>query len=274
MTDFPVRTIRAVVKAYPSVVPYLVGAAARVYCEHKAVERDPDEPGYNEKVDWQEKLQRLILKRLTRQLEQIEQGLQEQYGEKAINTNGLFVDDEGEEYAELIKLFLEGLISGVGLTEAEIGIYLADGSVNARALEAARTYVTDWLEQLDETSRDAVRDAVETFVREPGTTVGDMVDMLSETFGEARSWRIATTETTRVYAQADDLYAQEMAQQYPDMTVTKQWWTNNDDRVCPICGPLHGREVGINEPFDPANGIESPPAHVNCRCWRSTTVRA
>jgi len=263
-------TIRAITKAYPSVVPHLHGKAALAYCEHKAVERDPDEPGHDEKMEWQEKLQSLILKRLKRQLKQIEQGLQEQY--KAININGVFVDDQGDEFAEFIKLYLAGLISGIGLTEAEIGIYLADGTVNARALEVARTYVTDWLEQLDETSQEAVRNAVEAFVREPGTTVGDMIDMLSDTFGDMRAQRIAVTETTRVYAEADNLYALELRNQYPEMSVTKTWWTNNDDRVCPICGPLHGRTVAMDEPFDP--DIDNPPAHVNCRCWRSTTVKA
>jgi len=56
--------------------------------------------------------------------------------------------------------------------------------------------------------------------------------------------------------------------------VIKQWWTNNDDRVCPICGPLHEEVVDIDENFV-SLGVEyqQPPAHVFCRCWMNTTTR-
>lgn len=270
MTDnLPVRVINAVVAKYPAVVPYLEGRAALIYCEHKAVERDPDEPGREQKDTLEKKIQRLILKRFRRQLAQIKEQLEQNY--KAINTSGVFIGDEGEESAELIKLIYAELLSGVELSSADIGIYLADGSINTRALQIARTYVTDWLAQLDEASQNAVRDAVETFVRQPGTTVGDMVDMLSSTFGDTRALRIAVTETTRVYAQANELFGQELQVQYPDMTVTKRWFTNVDDRVCPICAPLHNKEVGLNETFD---GIDKPPAHPNCRCFINVTVKA
>lgn len=35
--------------------------------------------------------------------------------------------------------------------------------------------------------------------------------------------------------------------------------------MCPVCGPLAGRLVGLDEPF--ADGIDGPPAHPRCRCW-------
>ena len=51
-----------------------------------------------------------------------------------------------------------------------------------------------------------------------------------------------------------------------------------DERVCSICGPLHGKEVGLNKAFvtqdemdelgisDYDGIIKSPPAHPQCRC--------
>ena len=44
----------------------------------------------------------------------------------------------------------------------------------------------------------------------------------------------------------------------------KQWVTAEDEKVCPICGAMHGEEVLWDEPF--SNGSDYPPAHPNCRC--------
>lgn len=46
--------------------------------------------------------------------------------------------------------------------------------------------------------------------------------------------------------------------------VTKEWITATDERVCPVCGPLHEKQVDWAEPFP--NGVMIPPAHPNCRC--------
>lgn len=47
----------------------------------------------------------------------------------------------------------------------------------------------------------------------------------------------------------------------------KVWETAEDERVCPVCGPLQGRRQSIDQPFDSGDGkIWSPPVHVNCRC--------
>lgn len=46
--------------------------------------------------------------------------------------------------------------------------------------------------------------------------------------------------------------------------VEKEWSTARDERVCPVCGGLHGEKVPENEPF--SNGVMLPPAHPGCRC--------
>lgn len=38
--------------------------------------------------------------------------------------------------------------------------------------------------------------------------------------------------------------------------------TAGDERVCPVCGPLNGREWSERQPA----GQPRPPLHVNCRC--------
>lgn len=66
--------------------------------------------------------------------------------------------------------------------------------------------------------------------------------------------------------------------------VTKvRWVTVLDDRVCPICQPLHNEVVGIRQSFigtsEDKHGFSStvfegerPPAHVNCRCYLEEVI--
>jgi hypothetical protein len=47
----------------------------------------------------------------------------------------------------------------------------------------------------------------------------------------------------------------------PDDTL-KVWVVTPDELLCPICEPMAGEAVGIDEEFE----VEGPPAHPNCRC--------
>jgi SPP1 gp7 family putative phage head morphogenesis protein len=99
--------------------------------------------------------------------------------------------------------------------------------------------------------------------------MGDIVARLP--FGEERAWMIATTETTSAYARGQRMAGEALRKEYPDVDVVKQWFTNNDDLVCPICGPLDGEEIDMDDDF--TTGIADPPAHPNCRCWISYRTR-
>ena len=53
-----------------------------------------------------------------------------------------------------------------------------------------------------------------------------------------------------------------------DDAAEKVWITAKDERVCTLCGPLHGKRVGVNDQFTLADGAQiwAPGVHVNCRC--------
>lgn len=47
----------------------------------------------------------------------------------------------------------------------------------------------------------------------------------------------------------------------------KLWITAKDERVCPVCGPLHGQKVLVSEQFTTSHGqFWTPGLHPNCRC--------
>jgi hypothetical protein len=91
-----------------------------------------------------------------------------------------------------------------------------------------------------------------------------LIEALTPTFGPARARTIGVTETTRIFAQAT-LAA---ARVNPVVTALR-FFTAVDDRVCPICGPLHNAVIAkeIDGYTHPEQGmIGYPPLHVACRC--------
>lgn len=263
------QLISSIVKRIPAVLPHLNASARYTYCEYKQKARDPREPGLEEKQQTERKIKTALLSRFKRQFETLKTALNSSY-EKSITADNIYIPDDPQETQDLIGIFTDGTIEGAALAESLIGFSLSDGSINKNALLFAQQYVTEWLRGLDKTSEKAVRDALSYFVTTPGATVGNVIDVLEREFDSERAWRIAITETTRIYAEANQIFAQELAGQYPDMQIIKRYYTNNDDLVCPICSPLDGKEAAYNDDF----AIPNPPLHVNCRCWTSVTVKA
>ncbi len=92
-----------------------------------------------------------------------------------------------------------------------------------------------------------------------------------------RALRIARSETMR-----SANFANEEAWKQSNVVTGKQWYTAEDERVCPMCMPLHGKIVnlgkaflrkgsvqvgtdGKNYPVDYTN-VEHGSRHSNCRC--------
>lgn len=50
-------------------------------------------------------------------------------------------------------------------------------------------------------------------------------------------------------------------------TLVKVWLTARDERVCVVCGPLHGQRIPVLEKFETRDGsVWTPGLHPNCRC--------
>jgi len=243
--------------------------------------RDPREPGRALKEQDEDRLIRLVKRRFRAQSKGIRAYLETVLPPtKAITTPGPEEWLEGlpegalrDQVTEalLLKFFIDVAQRGVYLFRAQLTLQVDWTLVNTRVARWAREYMTKWLEGLDNTTRKALREALEAFVTQPGFTIGDVMKVLP--FDEDRALRIATTEITRIYAEAEIEAGHELKEQYPDVRVVKTWHTNNDDRVCPICEPLNGQIVEVDDGFGVEAGeagLLNPPAHPGCRCWIST----
>lgn len=90
-----------------------------------------------------------------------------------------------------------------------------------------------------------------------------------------RGYLIARTELAFSYNQGSYLGTKQAQEKGYMGDCVKVWSTADDERVCPICGALDGKRVGMDEPFSFSTRLATadnptikmvPPAHPNCRC--------
>lgn len=144
---------------------------------------------------------------------------------------------------------------------------------NTSARDWALRYTDEILSNLANTTSRGVGQAVGRWIQN-GEPLEMLIRDLSPYFGRQRAERIAATEVTRAFAEGNRTAYQESG-----VVVSWEWRTARDERVCPICGPLNEKQLGLDTSNDwrgylpdeilqlakkPING---PPAHPNCRCW-------
>lgn len=237
--------------------------------------RDTREPLRKEKAILEEKIARLFRKQfgiMAGRVSAWAMGQPRAAQKVMIDVPNYLYEFDDEFKPSLIRLFVNAMLASGELWFSSVGIELDTSGFNARAYRAASRVVGDLIKDITGTTKDTVKDAIQQFITNPNLTVGDLANMLP--FGEARANTIAVTETTRAFAQGEIEAGLELKEKYPDVPVVKIWFTNEDERVCPICGGLDTQEVPVSEPFT-LDGVEyeAPPAHPNCRCWVDTRTR-
>ena len=228
-------------------------------------QRDPREPKKLEKVKLERRLQDIFVRRFKEQYTLLKADY------KAVKPKLPKPVHEDYFIEEIITALISGTRGGVDIFAETVLIGLDYTIPNQKAADWAKKYAFELVKGIDETTQDVLERAISGFVEESGVTLGDIIDTLSPYFGDVRAGMIATTETTRAFAQGQLEAGKEMQDEFPDVQVFKRWYTNNDDRVCDICGPLEGQEIPMNDEFE--GGISDPPAHVNCRCWTDYSTR-
>jgi hypothetical protein len=238
--------------------------------------RDKREPGRKEK-ELSELRVNVIIKRVFRkQRERLRQWL-ELYAPDAKVLRSLpplpadfWAWDEEDQWDFALAL-QESRVAGADLLLEQIAVGIDPTSINTRARSRAQSYAGDLIKDINATTQQAVKDTIARFTETPGMTIGDVVRQLP--FDEQRALTVAVTEITRAYADGAKDAGEELAKKYPDVRIIKTWFTNDDDRVCPICGPLDNKSIDFDNTFD--EGLDAPPAHPNCRCWMqsSTDIR-
>jgi hypothetical protein len=238
--------------------------------------RDKREPRRAEKEKLEDRIFMRVRRHFKDQRGKIQQRLEVYFASRKDLTAPLddIFDQDDELVADLIRLITAGGTAGIEQFADKVGVQLDYTLTNTQAAEWARKYVFNLVKDIDETSVTALQNAIGMFVDTPGMTIGDVMNLLP--FDEERARMIAVTETTRAYSKGQQLGADELAKEFPGVDVVQKWFTNQDDKVCEICGPLgDGEEIPYGETFYEPDGSNDgfPPAHVNCRCWTDYSTR-
>jgi SPP1 gp7 family putative phage head morphogenesis protein len=144
----------------------------------------------------------------------------------------------------------------------QVGISFDYTMVLDEALEWARNYSYELITGIEATGRDVVARAVARFI-EAGKPLEELAGELASIYSGPRAAMIASTETTRAF------YEGQVASFRGSGVIKKmEFRSSRDERVCPVCGPLHGKRTELGGTFD---GM-TPPAHPRCRCWIAPVV--
>lgn len=232
--------------------------------------RDKREPGRKEKEAAEEQLIRVIGRIFGKQRRQVEGWLENTPLKKLPAMPDLDVDDDDEQ--SLIDILLNAVRGGVnlfGTGKPAINYTLT----NAEAARWVRDYVFDLVKGINQTTVDILRNTIGAFIETPGMTIRDVMDRLP--FDEERAQRVAVTEITRAYSRGETIAGDELQKEFPGIRIIDTWFTNNDELVCELCGPLNGKEVEHGENFyEPEDDYQDgqPPRHVGCRCDKESTT--
>lgn len=129
---------------------------------------------------------------------------------------------------------------------------------NQAAAEWVNRYTFELVSGIENTTQRRLQTAVSEWISN-GDPLDQLARELAPVFGRDRAQLIASTEVTRAYAEANRIAYGETG-----VVDRVEWRTAEDERVCPICGPLDRQTADRNDGFD---DVGFPPAHPRCRCW-------
>lgn len=184
----------------------------------------------------------------------------------------------GMSEAELRDTLRRALIQSVDLgvtiaTQQLEGVGFGWDIANEEARRWADEHTLGLIRDIDATTLERTRRAVSAWI-DNGEPLESLIEEFVPIFGERRAELIASTEVTRAYAEGN-------RQAYKASGVVTHWiWrTAEDERVCPVCGPLADSVVQIDGDFSGflpdevrRGTISAPPAHPRCRCWVAPMV--
>lgn len=224
-------------------------------------ERDPNA---NEKDDAEAELLRILTRRLRAQGRDVLEILGDPPDLNNL-TSAFWESEHGKLMADLRPRIERMVMTGIQNAGNYVPI-VWDVAVIARdAVDWAAEYSYRLVTNINSNTEALLRRVVSRWVETPGMTIGDLRKELAPAFGEYRAQMIAVTETTRAFAQGNQIVQREL--QSAGIRMERRWNTSNDELVCPVCAPNDGKFE--SEGWTAAG----PPAHPNCRCWETLGVR-
>ena len=201
--------------------------------------RDPKEPFRAKKEAFEDKMFGAIMRMFRRQRRSIKEQLQRMLPQRSFKQNmdeylrRLDLSDPKGQ-AELLRIFTQVSDEAIGDIAMNADIQVDWEAVNQDMLDwvnehyyehlAGDKKLSGFFEELNNRTLERLETELQNFIREPGYTIGDVMGGLGGVFGESRALRIATTEITRAYSQADQVAGEALLREVgEDAPVIKTW---------------------------------------------------
>jgi SPP1 gp7 family putative phage head morphogenesis protein len=128
---------------------------------------------------------------------------------------------------------------------------------NERAVSWAEQRAAESVTQIDETTREKIRDAIKAGI-EDGQSMDQVAEALQESFwlSDSRAETIARTETAEA-----DIEGNKAGWKVSGVVAGKEWITSKTD-PCSDCAALDGQVVPLDQEFPEGD----PPLHPRCEC--------
>lgn len=154
---------------------------------------------------------------------------------------------------ELEEAFIQAAVN----YSDSIGFAVATDIVNDAARQWSQQYTFELVQGMTDRRRRALQNTFSQFFDAPMNN-RELRRILAREFGPVRAEMISITEVTRAVAEGERVVTDDLARQ--GVQTVAVWQTMADERVCPVCGPRHGKRQG--------DGWQMlPPAHPRCRCF-------
>jgi len=165
--------------------------------------------------------------------------------------------------AVLVTYLVRAFMDAVSELEVEYDIAFDPADMGAAANEWATSFAPQEADRLIGTTRKVVNGVAAKYAAEE-VTRDQIGELLEPAFNKPRSELIAITLITVALSAALDGYVGGLKSM--GLEVVERWYTQEDERVCGACAPLHNTVRG-------EAWTEYPPLHGRCRCGVSLEIR-
>lgn len=203
---------------------------------------------------------RKYFKDLTQRLDDYIDWIEYSSQARKASVSDFIVADWNEEQLILRVILTDALkdaiVAGGMLTQLETNIDIGFGAGDSKALEFIRKHSLELAKGLNNTTKDRVRAGLALSLQNGESQAGAVKRLIEVIDDPARAATIAHTEAVNAFSAGRLEVGLQIGADRKEWSVTAG--------ACPICEPLEGEIVGIEEDF--SSGDDSPPAHPNCRC--------
>lgn len=187
-------------------------------------------------------------------------------------------------FVETLMGYIRTVIEGEGILQIQS---LVDGAVFYMQTEAVKRYLKSdgvkFILTINEETTQQLRDELSLAI-DNQESIAQIKERVERVYADARGYRATKIARSEVLRATN--FATEQAYIQSGVVEKKEWLTAHDERTCPWCGQMDGKQIGVKEVFyeegDVIRGknengktvtmtvgiddLSFPPLHPNCRC--------